>query len=103
LPDIDVRGCNKQLATAEFYDSISVMELTLGPETQRMLEEKLKEGRSADEVVQAGILALSQRQIPELDEDTLDAIDEAEDQIERGEVSDWDEVQARLRAIARKQ
>lgn len=79
------------------------MELTLDPKTQQMLEEKLKDGCSADEVVQAGILALSAQDMPGLDEETLDAIDEAEDEIERGEVGNWDELQAHLRAMVRKQ
>ncbi len=34
----------------------------------------------------------------ELDEETLNAIDEAEDQIDRGEYRDWKEVSAELRA-----
>src|SRR5277367_6730821 len=83
-------------------DIITVMTLTLTPETQRLVEEKLKDGtfRSFDEIVHAGLVALSdQQQSEELDDETLDAIDEAEDAIERGEVHDWEDVKKHLREI----
>ncbi|HUB25612.1 MAG TPA: DUF433 domain-containing protein [Tepidisphaeraceae bacterium] len=37
------------------------------------------------------------KQQTELDEQTLDAIDRAEDQIDRGEVRDWNEVREQVR------
>jgi Arc/MetJ-type ribon-helix-helix transcriptional regulator len=75
------------------------MTLTLTPETQRLVEEKLKDGSftSFDQLVQAGLSTLDQQSM-ELDEETLDAIDEAEDQIERGQVVSWEEVKKRLNA-----
>ena len=63
-----------------------------------MLEDQLKKGNfaSADEVLQAALQALDE--VSELDEATLDAIDESEAQIARGEVLEWDEVLSRVRA-----
>ena len=74
------------------------MTITLSPQTQRLLEEQLKKGTfaSADEVLQAALVALDESDA--LDEETLDAIDESEAQIARGEVLEWDEVLARVRA-----
>jgi len=74
------------------------MTITLSPQTQRMLEDQLKKGNfaSADEVLQAALQALDE--VSELDEATLDAIDESEAQIARGEVLEWDEVLSRVRA-----
>ena len=76
------------------------MGITLTPETQRLLEDKLKGGlyRSADEVVLAALEALDELESAELDDETLDAIDRAEDQIERGEVHDWKSVREQVRA-----
>jgi Arc/MetJ-type ribon-helix-helix transcriptional regulator len=76
------------------------MVISLSPETQKLLEEKLKAGayRSADEVVQAALDALDQLEAAGLDGDTLDAIDRAEDQIDKGEVHDWNAVREQVRA-----
>ena len=76
------------------------MAITLSPETQRRLEDKLKSGAygSADEVVLAALDALNELEAPELDAGTLDAIDRAEDQIERGDVHDWPQVREQVRA-----
>jgi Arc/MetJ-type ribon-helix-helix transcriptional regulator len=74
------------------------MTITLSPETQRLLEDQLKPGNfvNADEALRAALQSLSE--LGELDEATLDAIDESEAQIERGEVLEWEEVLARVRA-----
>lgn len=76
------------------------MTITLSAETRRLLEEKLKNGgyRSADEVVHAALEALNELEASGLDDDSLDAIDGAEDQVERGEVHDWKDVRERVRA-----
>ena len=76
------------------------MTITLSPETQKLVEEKLKTGgyRSADEVVHAALAALTELEANGLDEDTLDAIDRAEDEIDGGEVHDWKDVRDRVRA-----
>ena len=73
------------------------MTTTLGPETRKLLEDQLKKGNfaSADEVVHAALRALEE--LNELDEETLDAIDEAEDELERGEALDWKDVRGEIR------
>jgi Arc/MetJ-type ribon-helix-helix transcriptional regulator len=74
--------------------------IELSDETQKLLEEKLREGSypSADEVLKAALNALNELEEVGLDEETLDAIDEAEAQIDRGEVYDWKDVRERIRA-----
>ncbi len=76
------------------------MSISLRPETERLLEDRLKNGNysTADELVHAAINALDELDSAELDTETLDAIDEAEDQIERGEVHDWRDVRDKVRA-----
>lgn len=75
------------------------MGVTLTPETQRLLEDKLRGSayQSADEVVLAALEALNELENLELDDDTLDAIDRAEEQIARGEVHDWQSVREEIR------
>ena len=74
------------------------MNIALSPQTQKLLEEKLKSGAyaSPDAVVHAALEALDQ--LADLDEQTLDAIDRAEDQIEHGEVHEWRSVRDQLRS-----
>ena len=76
------------------------MAFELSPETVKLVEEKLKTGEyaSADELVHDALEALNERDAYELDEATLDAIDRAEDQIERGEVYDWNDIRDQVRA-----
>jgi putative addiction module CopG family antidote len=76
------------------------MDLALSPETRKLLEEKLKSGeyRSADDVVHAALEALNELEGQGLDDETLDAIDRAEEQIEQGRVCDWKDIRAQLRA-----
>jgi Arc/MetJ-type ribon-helix-helix transcriptional regulator len=76
------------------------MAISLSTETQQRLEEVLKNGpyRSADDVVSAALDALNELETPSLDERSLDAIDRAEAQIERGEVHDWNGVRDQVRA-----
>jgi Arc/MetJ-type ribon-helix-helix transcriptional regulator len=75
-----------------------IMDISLRPETCELIEERLKAGKfaTADELVVAALEAFDE--LDTLDEATLDAIDEAEDQIERGEVHDWRQVREELRA-----
>ena len=74
------------------------MTITLRPETQRLLEDQLKKSNcaSADELVHAALQAFDE--LNELDEATLDAIDQSEAEIARGEFIEWDEVLALVRA-----
>jgi putative addiction module CopG family antidote len=76
------------------------MTITLSPETRKLLEAKLNGGgyQSADDVVRAALEALTELEAQGLDDDALDAIDRAEDQIDRGEVHDWKDVRERVRA-----
>ncbi len=76
------------------------MNIALSPQTQKLLEEKLNSGgyRSADDVVHAALEALNELEAHGLDKETLDAIDRAEDQIERGEVHGWQDVREQVRA-----
>jgi len=78
------------------------MLVTLSPQTNRLLQEKLSTGsyRSADDVLLAALEALdaAEHPPPSLDQAVLDAIDRAEDQIERGQVRDWKDVREQVRA-----
>jgi Arc/MetJ-type ribon-helix-helix transcriptional regulator len=76
------------------------MGLSLNAETQRLIEERMRLGgySSADDLVRVALNVLDQVEIGELDEDTLDAIDRAEDQIERGEYRPLEDVRAEFRA-----
>ena len=76
------------------------MTITLSAETQKLLEAKLKSGAygSADDVVRAALQALSESELHDLDDETLDAIDRAEDDIDRGAVHAWTDVRERVRS-----
>jgi putative addiction module CopG family antidote len=80
------------------YEGV-LMTVVLSPETQQLVEQKLRSGayRSADEVVHAALEALDLVSAGELDEATLDALDRAEDQIDRGEEHDWKDVRQQVR------
>ena len=76
------------------------MNIALSPETQKLIQEKLRGGdyRSADDLVRAAMAALDELDAHGLDEQALDAIDRAEEQIDRGEVHDWKDVREQVRA-----
>ena len=76
------------------------MTVDLHPETQRLLEDRLKSGRyaTADDVLRAALTALNDLESDELDKGTLDAIDRSEDQLDRGEGVKWKEVRDQIRA-----
>jgi Arc/MetJ-type ribon-helix-helix transcriptional regulator len=75
------------------------MNISLSPETQKLLEERLTDGgfRNVDDLVRAALESLGRRDEGLLDDETLAAIDESEAQIARGEYHDWKEVSAELR------
>lgn len=79
------------------------MEISLNEETQRLLQEKLSGGGygSADDVVRAALDALDQLEAPAPDEQTLDGIDRAEEQIKRGEVREWADARDEVGAMFR--
>lgn len=72
------------------------MNVSLRPEYQRFVEEKVKTGEypSADEVVQAGIERLMEE---DLDDETLAAIEEGEAQLDRGQGIPVEQAFAELR------
>jgi Arc/MetJ-type ribon-helix-helix transcriptional regulator len=76
------------------------MGLSLSRETQQLIEERMRKGgyTSPDDLVRIALEVLDQVERDQFDEETLAAIDRAEDQIERGACRDWDEVKAELRA-----
>jgi len=82
-----------------FSEVKTSMNISLNPETQRLLEERLTRGgfNNADDLVRAALESLGRREEGFLDDETLDAIDESEAQIARGEHRDWKEVSAELR------
>ena len=73
------------------------MTITLTPGTQLLLEKHLKTGlyASVDDLIVAALQALDA--VGPLDEETLDAIDIAEAEFERGEALDWDQVKDMIR------
>lgn len=75
------------------------MTITLDDETQKLLEQQMREGgfKSAGEVVRAALESLSREQIPPMDEETQQAIDRGMDEYERGETLDGDHAIAELR------
>ena len=69
------------------------------PELEQFIDEQVKSGRfaSRDAAIEAAVERMM-REDAELDDATLAAIDEAEDQVEAGHTRDWKEVSAELRA-----
>ena len=63
------------------------MNVTLSPQTQRLLEERLREGEyaSADDLIRVALESLEGDPVEELDPETQAAIERAEDQGDRGE------------------
>jgi Arc/MetJ-type ribon-helix-helix transcriptional regulator len=79
------------------------MTISLSPETQKLLEERMKRGGFAtpDDAVRVALEMLEQYEgeaLEDLDPDTLAAIERAEAQSARGEGRPWEEVKAELRA-----
>ena len=79
------------------------MKISLSPDTERLIEERMKQSglTSADEVVRLALQSLDAARgedYEDLDPQTRAAIDEAEAQFERGEGRPWEEVQEALRA-----
>lgn len=79
------------------------MDVTLSPETQKLLEDRMNRGgyASPDAVVRSALEALDQVEgeaLEDLDGATIAAIERAEAQSARGEGRPWDQVKAELRA-----
>lgn len=75
------------------------MNVLISSETQKLLEERMKEGdyASADEVIRAALEALEGEDIEDLDPETQAAIERAEAEADRGEGIPLDEAFAQLR------
>jgi Arc/MetJ-type ribon-helix-helix transcriptional regulator len=78
------------------------MSISLTPETQRLIEERMKQEGYAtpDELVRVALQTLDQVQgedLEQLDPDTQAAIEEAEAQYQRGEGIPLDEAMMRLK------
>jgi Arc/MetJ-type ribon-helix-helix transcriptional regulator len=71
--------------------------IALSQETQKLIEDRMRRDgySSADDLVRAALEVLDQPET--LDSETLEAIDRAEGQIERGEFRHWKEVSVELR------
>src|SRR6266542_1899128 len=79
-----------------------LMPISLTPETQKLIEERMKQAgcSTPDELVRLALQTLDQvdgEDFDQLDADTQAAINEAEAQYERGEGVSLDEAFARLR------
>lgn len=77
------------------------MNISLTPETQKLLEEQMKRGgyATADDVVRLALETLHQTEgdpLESLDPGTLAAIERAEAQSARGEGRPWEEVRSQL-------
>lgn len=79
------------------------MNITLSPETPKLLEEQMKLGHfpTPDDAGRTALQTLSETRgedYEDLDAETRDAIEEAEAQYQRGEDRPWAEVRAELLA-----
>ncbi len=77
-----------------------MMQITLKPELEQFVEEQVKAGHysSVEALVEAALLGM--RENFELDDETIDAINEAEAQADRGEVMTLEECRAHMRKLA---
>lgn len=75
------------------------MDVTLSPQTQRLLEERMREGdyNSADDLIRTALESLEGDPVEELDAETQAAIERADDQGDRGEGLPAEEAFACLR------
>lgn len=76
------------------------MSVNLSPETQALVEEHLRRGgyATADDLVRVALRVLSQVEAEPISDEEAEEIRESLSQFERGEVVEWDELSARLRA-----
>ena len=72
------------------------MGFSLSPETQRLIEERAAAAGYTS--VEEYLLAATEFGLAPLDDELLEAIDEAEDQAERGEVTPWEDFEKEVRA-----
>ncbi len=77
------------------------MNLSLRPEIQRFIDEQVKAGRypTPEALVEAAVVELRDIDDAELDDATIAAINEAEDQVDRGEGVDLDTFRTRMNQL----
>jgi putative addiction module CopG family antidote len=82
------------------HEEANAMNVSIRPEIQKFIEEQVRRGRyrSSDEVLEAALTRLMEEEEAGISDAALDAIDESEDQVERGQVQEWKNVSAELRA-----
>ena len=76
------------------------MQITLTrPDLERFIETQVGSGHysSPEEVVEAALAVLRDAEHEDLDDETADAINRAEEQLDRGEGIDFDEFAAQMR------
>ena len=75
------------------------MGISLSPTTQKLIEERMKDGdfQSPDELIRIALKSLEGEPVEELDPETQAAIERAEDQADRGEGIPLDEAFRQLR------
>jgi Arc/MetJ-type ribon-helix-helix transcriptional regulator len=78
------------------------MHIILSPETQKLLEERMRKGGhpTADDALRVALQTLDDVEgaaLEDLDEETRAAIERAEEQADRGEGCPWEEVREELR------
>ena len=76
------------------------MKIALKPAVKKFITEEVKAGRfsSPEEVLDEALNRMMDDSLITPDAKTLSAIDESEDQIERGQFRDWKKTSAQLRA-----
>ena len=76
------------------------MNLILSPETQQLLEARMKKTglSSPDEALRVALQTLDELEDEDLDDETLAAIEEGLAQANRGEGRPWEELREELRA-----
>lgn len=76
------------------------MNIVISEDTRRLLEQRMKSGEyaSPDEALRAALKTMEQLDAEELDDDTVNAIEEGLAQANRGEGRPWEHVREELRS-----
>jgi Arc/MetJ-type ribon-helix-helix transcriptional regulator len=82
-----------------FAVDLSDMEVKLSPQTQKLLEDRMKDGdyTSPDEAIRIALQSLDGEDVEDLDPETQAAIERALAQADRGEGLPLDEAMAKFR------
>jgi len=76
------------------------MNIVLSPETQILLEQRMRKGgySSPDDAVRAELETLDRLDDEELDDETIDDIEQGLAEADRGQMRPWEQVREELRA-----